>query len=82
MVLLLTVECSVTHGSRDNQPQESMPGWKEAHALVCNAMTLAVDTGTKEANCDEAANEKTKEALRCLQDRLDLCFFILDCRSD
>src|SRR6266550_1984216 len=50
---------SVARGSR---ARESTPGWKEAHALACNALTLAVEAGAKAANRDEAANEKTEEA--------------------
>ena len=70
------MERSVARGSRDNRPGESRPGWKEAHALACNALTLAVEAGAKPANRDEAANEKTEEALRCLQERLGLCFHL------
>ena len=70
------MERSVARGSRDNRPGESTPGWKEAHALACNALTLAVEAGAKPANRDEAANEKTEEALRCLQERLGLCFHL------
>ena len=70
------MERSVARGSRDNRPRESTPGWKMAHALACNALTLAVEAGAKAANRDEAANEKTEEALRCLQERLGLCFHL------
>jgi hypothetical protein len=50
------------------------PGWKEAYAVACNALTLAVEAGARAANRDEAADEKTEEVLRCLQERLGLCF--------
>ena len=63
-------------GSRENRPRESMSGWKEAHALACNALTLAVEAGAKAANHDETADEKTKEVLGCLQERLGLCFHL------
>ena len=68
------MERSVARGSRKNQPQESTPCWKEARALACNALNLAVEAGAKAANRDVTANKKTEEALRCLQERLDLCF--------
>lgn len=54
------MERSVALGSSDNRPRESTPGWKEAHALACKALTLAVEAGAKAANRDEAANEKTE----------------------
>jgi hypothetical protein len=70
------MERSVACGFRDNQTRESTPGLKQAHELVCNALTLAVEAGAKVANRDEAANEKTEESLRCLQERLVLCFYL------
>ena len=54
--------------------EKSTPGWKEAHAFACNALTLAVEAGARAANRDEAANEKAEEALKSLQERLGLCF--------
>jgi len=64
------MERSVACGFRDNRPRESTPGWKQAHELACNALTLAVEAGAKAANRDKAANEKTEESLRCLQESL------------
>jgi hypothetical protein len=61
---------------RGSGPRESTPGWKVAHVLAYNALTLAVEAGAKAANRDEAANEKTEEALRCLQERLGLYFHL------
>ena len=51
-------------------------GWKEAHELAWNALIFAVEAGAEAVNRDEAANEKTEEALRCLQERLGLCFHL------
>lgn len=56
--------------------QSTMPGWKEAHLLACNALTLAVEAGAKAANRDEATDELTEEALKCLQERLVLFFHL------
>ena len=70
------MERSVAHGSGDDRPGESTPGWQEVHALACSALTLAVEAGAKAADCDEAANEKAEEALRYLQERLGLCFHL------
>jgi hypothetical protein len=60
------IEACMEHSGR---PRESTPGWKEAHALACDASTLVVEAGARPANRDEAANEKTEEALRCLRER-------------
>ena len=70
------MERSVAHGSGDDRPGESTPGWQEVHALACSALTLAVEAGAKAADCDEAANDKAEEALRYLQERLGLCFHL------
>jgi hypothetical protein len=54
----------------------SMPGWKKAHELACNALTVAVEAGEKAANHDEAADEQTEEALKYLQERSAFFFHL------
>lgn len=69
------MESSVADGPNDPRGS-SLSDLKEAHALACNALTLAVEAEAKPANHDETTDEQTEEALKCLQERLVLCLHL------